>query len=132
MKKPVAGIFSLALMGGFLLAESIDPPQNHIDWMKSVAKANGAMKKGVDVEANAKGVAETFVKVGEFYSKKSLPTGVKTSGDAVAAANAIAKAAAASDAAGVTAGMRALGGSCKGCHDVHREKISDTENKIKW
>lgn len=132
MKKPVAGIFSLALMGGFLLAESIDPPENHIAWMKSVAKANGAMKKGVDVEANAKGVAETMSKVGEFYSHRKLPTGVKTSGEAVTAANAIAKAAAAGDQAGVTAAMRALGGSCKGCHDVHREKISDTENKIKW
>ncbi len=132
MKKPLAGIFSLALMGGFLLAESIDPPPNHVDWMKSVAKANGAMKKGVDVEANAKGVADTMGKVGEFYKKRNLPTGVKTAEEGAAAANAIAKAAAASDQAGITAGMRALGGSCKGCHDVHREKISDTENKIKW
>ena len=132
MKKPIAGIFSLALMGGFLLAESIDPPQNHINWMKSVAKANGMIKKGEDVENNAKGVAETFTKVGRFYKKRGLEVGVKTSDDAVTAANAIAKAAAASDKEGISAGMKALGGSCKGCHDVHREKISDTENKIKW
>ena len=132
MKKPLAGIFSLALMGAFLFAESIDPPPNHVDWMKSVAKANGAMKKGVDVEANAKGVADTMGKVGQFYSKRNLPTGVKTSEEAVVAANAIAKAAAESSKEGISAGMKSLGAACKGCHDVHREKISDTENKIKW
>ncbi len=132
MKKPVLGIASLALMGGFLLAESIDPPQAHIDWMKGVAKATGRMKKGEDVENNAKHVAETMAKVGKFYSEKNLPAGVKASNEGVAAANAIAKAAAGGDTAGVQAGMRALGGSCKGCHDVHREKVSDTENKIKW
>src|SRR5690242_898309 len=132
MKKPIAGIFSLALMGGFLLAESIDPPENHVNWMKKAAKANGAIKKGEDVEANAKSIAETFTKVGRFYGKRNLATGVKTSEDAVNAANAIAKAAAASDKDGISAGMKSLGASCKGCHDVHREKISDTENKIKW
>ena len=132
MKKPLAGMFSLALMGGFLLAESIDPPENHVNWMKSAAKANGAIKKGEDVENNAKSIAETFGKVGRFYSKRSLPTGVKTSEEAVTAANAIAKAAADNNKEGISAGMKALGASCKGCHDVHREKISDTENKIKW
>jgi len=29
------------------------------------------------------------------------------------------------------AGMKMIGGGCKGCHDPHREKISDTEYKIK-
>ena len=71
MKKPVLGIASLALMGGFLLAESIDPPQAHIDWMKGVAKATGRMKKGEDVENNAKHVADTMAKVGKFYSTGS-------------------------------------------------------------
>lgn len=132
MKKPIAGIISLALMGGFLLAESIDPPQHHIDWMKSVAKANGRIKKGEDVENSAKGVAETMAKVGQFYQKRNLPVGVKTSSEGVEAANAIAKAAASGDQTGISAGMKSLGATCKGCHDVHREKISDTENKIKW
>jgi len=27
--------------------------------------------------------------------------------------------------------MKMIGAGCKGCHDVHREKISDTENLIK-
>ncbi|MEP7362616.1 MAG: hypothetical protein ABI972_05125 [Acidobacteriota bacterium] len=132
MKKPLVGIFSLALMGGFLLAESIDPPENHVNWMKKAGKATGAIKKGEDVEANAKDLAETFTRVGRFYTKRGLETGVKTSADAVTAANAIAKAAADNDKDGISAGAKSLGAACKGCHDVHREKISDTENKIKW
>jgi len=132
MKKGLMGLTGVLMLAALVAAETIAPPQDHADWMKRAGDAMGKLRKGIDVEANGKALAETFPKVEQWYAAKQLPTGVKTSKEATAAGEAVAKAAAAGDKEGISAAMKMVGASCKGCHDVHREKISDTEYKIKW
>jgi mono/diheme cytochrome c family protein len=132
MKKGLMVLTFVLLVAFLSLAEEIVPPQDHIDWMKKAGDAMGNLRKGVNVEEQGKIIADTFPHVEKWYAAKHLDTGVKTSKEAAAAGTAIAKAAAAGDKEGISAGMKMVGASCKGCHDVHRLKISDTENKIKW
>lgn len=56
---------------------------------------------------------------------------VKWSQDAQAAAADAAKAAKANDADGVAKASKTLQGTCKACHDVHREQLPDKTYKYK-
>ena len=104
MKKLLVTSAALLALLGVAMGAGEKPPADHVQWMKHLGAANGAIRKGVDVEKNANAMVEEMKGVTTF---------------------------AASDAAGVSAGMKMIGAGCKGCHDVHREKISDTENLIK-
>lgn len=98
--------------------------------MKESGELSGKIRKGVDVEASAKRLAAIYKEVEVFWSKRS-EVGGKSARDAQAAANALAKASADGDQQAIAAASKALGGTCRGCHDAHREKISDTEYKIR-
>lgn len=126
-------IIKMSLAGLFLAAAicpaSEVPPPEHIQWMKDLAAQNGAIRKGADVAGNAAAMEKTIAEVTKFWAGR-------TSDVAGKANESIAKGAAALKAAGddrqaQMAGLKMIGSGCKGCHDVHREKISDTENKIK-
>lgn len=107
------------------------PTAEHVQWMKNIGANFGAIRKGVDVEKNANAMAEEMKLIGAFWKGRHSEVAMKTCGDTRKGALEVAKAAAASDAAGVAAGIKMIGGGCKGCHDAHREKISDTESLIK-
>jgi cytochrome c556 len=130
MKLPVRkiGLIAVAALAGIAIAAEDAPPE-HKQWMKDLGSQNGALRKGVDVEKNAAAMQETMKHVHAFWQKRNSEVGVKTSNDTVAGAEQIAKAN--GDKAAISAGMKMVGAGCKGCHDVHREKISDTEYKIK-
>lgn len=114
-----------------VLAGSEDAPPEHKKWMKEQGELMGKLRKNVDVEASAKRMAEVYKEVGVFWAKRNSEAASKNCKDGHAASMEIASAAAAGNTAGVGAAMKNLGASCKGCHDAHREKISDTEYKIK-
>jgi cytochrome c556 len=120
---------SLVLTG--VVVGSEDAPPEHKKWMKEQGELMGKLRKGVEVEASAKRMAEVYKEVEAFWAKRTSDVAGKTCKDGQAASMEIATAAAAGNAAGVGAGMKNLGATCKGCHDAHREKISDTEYKIK-
>ncbi|MBI5084417.1 MAG: cytochrome c [Acidobacteria bacterium] len=123
-------LLSLAFAAVPCLVASEDPSPQHVQWMKETGALNGKIRKGEDVEASAKRLAALYKDVAVFWSPRS-ETGKKTTADIQSGADALAKAAAAGDAAGVAAASRTIGGSCRTCHDTHREKISETEYKIK-
>jgi len=56
---------------------------------------------------------------------------LKSSRDGRAAARELAATAQAGNAAGAKQAFTALGGTCKSCHDVHREKLPDGTYRIK-
>ena len=107
------------------------PSAEHVQWMKNVGANFGAIRKGVDVEKNANAMAEEMKAISAFWKGRTSEVAMKSSGDITTAAMAVAKAAAASDAPGVAGGIKGIGAGCKGCHDVHREKVSETESLIK-
>ena len=125
------GIIAAAVLAASpaLFASEV-PSEQHVKWMKESGELSGKVRKGVEVEASAKRMAAIYKEVEGFWGKRS-EIGAKASKDAQAAANELAKAAASGDAAAIGAASKVLGGTCRSCHDAHREKVSDTEYKIK-
>jgi cytochrome c556 len=108
-----------------------DAPPEHQQWMKDLGSQMGALRKGVDVEKNASSMQETMKHVEMWWAKRTSDVAGKSSKDTTDGAAAVVQAAKAGDKAGISAGMKMIGAGCKGCHDVHREKVSDTVYKIK-
>lgn len=123
-------LLSLALAAVPSLLAAEDPSPQHVQWMKETGALNGKIRKGEDVEASAKRLAALYKEVAAFWGPRS-EIGKKTTDDIQSGAEALAQATAAGDAAAATAAGRTIGGSCRSCHDAHREKISETEYKIK-
>jgi cytochrome c556 len=105
--------------------------------MKSLPPAVGGMRKNLEakdhaaVAAEAKKVETAFGQSAEYWTKKGVTDAAGWSKDAQAAAAKVAAAATAGDAEGATAALKGVTGSCKGCHDAHREKAADGSYKIK-
>lgn len=126
------------MLAGTMLALGIaagaqDPTPEHVAIMKDLGKYMGAIRKGVDVEQNATMLADAMKKVAPMI--KAYPgdtkAAMKSCGDTRKGALAVAAAAKAGNKEGIAEGMKAMGAGCKACHEAHREKISDTQYKIK-
>ena len=128
--------FRLALVG-YVLAffgtavASEDPPAEHVSWMKDMGKNFGAIRKGDNVKANADAMMLTLKDVGKFWKARNSEIASASCKKNFEGAKAVSEAAAKDDKAGIADGIKIIGAGCKGCHDQHREKISETVNKIK-
>lgn len=126
-------ILSLTFAGLMLAAitspAAEKPPADHVKWMKDLGAQMGAIRKGSDVAKNATDMQATLKLVGAFWRTRSSDIAMKSCGESFKGAAAVAKAG--DDKEALAAGMKMIGAGCKGCHDAHREKISDTENLIK-
>ncbi len=101
---------------------------DHQDRMKAVGAANGSLRKNVAASAmapaakDAQTIADLLKEEGAWWKEKNVPDAVKFASDGETAARSIAEAAGSGNADGVTAGSKALGATCGGCHAAHREK----------
>lgn len=127
--KMILAVCIVAMMGISIASE--DAPPEHKKWMKDLGDAMGQIRKGVEVEQNASKMAAVMPEVKAFWAKRTSDVATKSVADSENGARQAAEAAKAGDKVGITAGMKLVGAGCKSCHDVHREKISDTEYKIK-
>lgn len=127
MKLSLAGI----LLAGAAAIGAEDPSTDHVKWMKDLGAQMGAIRKGADVGKNAEAMLATLKPVDTFWKGRPSDVAAKSSSETSKGAEAVAKAFAANDKEGIAAGMKLIGAGCKGCHDQHREKISDTVYKIK-
>ena len=82
----------LATVVGVALA-SEDAPPEHQKWMKDLGNQQGAMRKGIDVEKNAKDMQETLKLVSVWWENRKLDDAVKSTNDSAAGAEQVAKAA---------------------------------------
>lgn len=110
---------------------SEDAPPEHQKLMKDLGSQMGAIRKGIDVEQNAAAMQTTMKEVTTWWAKRTSDVAAKSCKDTIDGAAAIVAAAKAGDKAAIGAGMKMVGAGCKACHDVHREKISETVYKIK-
>ena len=124
-----------ALLLGIAVAQAQAP---HLQaFMKTVAAANGALRKSVmeknapEVSANAQKMADAFVKVQAHFEEDHLTDGVnlakrahKASVDLIAAANA-------GDWDKASDQLKVLGGTCQACHSQYRETLPDGTYKMK-
>lgn len=118
-----------AMLTAMLCPAAETPPPDHVKWMKDLGAQNGAIRKGADVAKNAAEMESTMKHVVEFWKARNSEAANKANDSIMAGAAAIANAG--EDTQARMAGMKMVGAGCKGCHDAHREKISDTEYKIK-
>lgn len=123
-------VFALALCAVPVMMAAEDPSPQHVKWMKDTEDLQHKIRDGQDVAANAKKLAALYKEIDGFWSKRS-EVGGKTAKDVIAGATALAAAAEANDAAGVASARKSIGGACRGCHDTHREKVSDGVYKVK-
>ena len=121
---------AFVLMSGPALVSAEEPTPEHQKLMKDIGGLNGKIRKGEDVEGSAKLLAAAGKQVEAFWGKRS-EIGLKSSQELQAGANEMAVAAAASNADGVAAAGKKVGGSCRSCHDQHREKVAENVYKIK-
>jgi cytochrome c556 len=108
-----------------------DAPPEHQKWMKDLGNQMGALRKGVEVEKNAADMQVIMKDVAEFWKKRPSDVALKSSNDTSAGAAEVVKHAQGGNKEGISAGMKMIGAGCKGCHDVHREKVSETVYRIK-
>lgn len=129
----LATLLSVAMVFGFAMDEK--QLETH---MKGVGKSMGALREGMKggdmakAAEGAEGIAKHLTGTDAFWAEHKLDDGVKSTKDAIAAANALAAAAKANDVGGAKGAMQKMGGACKSCHDAHREKVGENEYKVKF
>ena len=107
------------------------------DTMKQVGATMGKLKKGLDGKMlhEAAGDAEkmqALMKDAEaIFAGMKMADAVEMSKAAQSAAGDIMSAGHGGNAEGASAAFVKLGGTCKGCHDAHREKLQDGSYKLK-
>lgn len=120
---------AFVLLSAPALVSAEEPTPEHQKLMKEIDGLQGKIRKGEDVAASAKSLADAGKKVEDFWGKRS-EAGLKSSQELQAAAGEIATAAA-NNTDGVAAAGKKLGGACRSCHDMHREKVAENVYKIK-
>ena len=104
--------------------------------MKQIDEHAAAMRKmqplaGAEAAAHAEQIAELYDAQKAFWVERKTEDAIKLSEDGKAAAMQLASAAKANDAQAAAASMKLLGGTCRGCHKAHREKLPDGTYKVK-
>ena len=115
------GMLVAGLAGVFVLIAAEDPTPEYKGWMADAKAASGALKKGIDVPANAAKLADVSDKLAAWWKVKKADDAVKFSTDMKAGAMKVADATKAGNAEDVAAGNKMIGASCQGCHMAHRE-----------
>lgn len=105
-------------------------------WMKSVGSSTGAIRKmekktGPEVVAGAEKIGGVYENMIAFWRQRNAEDAVKLSQDGKAAAVELASAASAGDDAKAASAFAKVGGTCKPCHDAHREKNAEGKYIIK-
>jgi len=105
--------------------------------MKMAGDGMGGIRKGMQandmkaVAAYAKLVVQGLEGTESFWADRHMNDGVTFTKDGLAAAKELVSAAEAGHADHAKTAASKVGGSCKGCHDAHREKLPDGKYKIK-
>jgi cytochrome c556 len=107
-----------------------DPSPDHVKWMKECGELTGKIRKNEDVEASAKRLAELSKEIQGFWASRS-ETGAKSSTELETTALALAAAARSGNADSIAEASRAVNGTCRTCHNAHRERVSEGVYKIK-
>ena len=106
--------------------------------MKGAAAACGRVKKNVEAKANAEDMAkdaeeaaQNFRKMGGYFKQKNTDDAFEMCKQAFIAAMGVSKAAKAGNMDEAATQLKALNGTCAGCHHAHREKAADGSYSIK-
>jgi cytochrome c556 len=107
-----------------------------ITWMKATGTASDELKKmeqktGEQAMRRAERIAGAYENMIGFWRQRNTSDAVKWSEEGRAAAMQLATAAYANDSEKANTALKALNGTCRSCHEAHREKIADGKYRIK-
>jgi hypothetical protein len=128
---------ALAAQAGQMAKMAISSAEDYSKTMKDVQMQNMALRKAItgaseaDVAAAAAKLETDFKDVQAYWEAKKVDDATTSAKNAVAAAQAISKAAAAHDMAAASAGLPALAATCGSCHMAHRDRQADGTFTIK-
>ncbi len=132
-------IKKILTVAGLTLSIGMAADRPFQDIMKSAFAANGATNKALAAKDEAKAAAEAtklkaeFKAMEKYWAKAGKPEAAALAKKGTAAANDITKALKKKDAAKAGDAFKAVGATCKPCHEGYREKGADGKflNKIK-
>ncbi|WP_162180007.1 hypothetical protein [Bryobacter aggregatus] len=125
----VGSKLSLFLAGILVIVPAFSQSEEDLEKsMKTVGKTMGELRKANEakdeaaLKAGGATLVEQFTIAGKFFAAHKMTDAVELNNKSLAAAKALA------DGSGNMAGV---GATCKGCHDVYREKKADGGYKLK-
>lgn len=133
----------IAVLAAALIAPAVRAADvTEADYQKAMKDVNAGMQAagkalaagGTDLSPavdGAKAIDTALASIDSFWAARKDTEAVKMNAAARAAAVALGKAAESKDATATDAARKALGATCKACHDVHREQLPDKTYKIK-
>ena len=105
--------------------------------MKEIGGATGQVKKAFengakeDMASGGEKLQALFKEVEEFFTKRDAADAIESAKSAQAAAKELNSQAVSETKVGAEAAFAKINGSCKGCHDAHREELPEGGYKIK-
>lgn len=135
-KSGLIALCATALFGLTLIA-SEKPPESYQKNMKDTNATARSLKDNVEAKnwdgaaADAAKLKTLFAETQSFWEKRNATDAVTAAKEGAAAAGDLEKAAKAKDGAAMTSAHKALTGTCKSCHDAHRERLPDGSSEIK-
>lgn len=121
---------------GFALLASAQDDAEFVRWMKTTGGETKVLREsktrtGAEAASSAEKLATVYKQMKGFWAKRNASDAVKLSEEGLQAATELAAAAKAGDDQKAGAAFKALGATCKPCHDAHREKLADGTYRIK-
>lgn len=107
------------------------PNMKTINASMKVLKAAIETKNGADATDAAKKVEAAFTETKKYWAAKQTKDALDLSDSAITGARLAQAGLSEGRWEKVSDGVSKIGGTCKGCHDVHRERLTDGSYKIK-
>jgi cytochrome c556 len=120
-------VVALALQGGTPGAAQTISEEDYDKAMKTVGDNFGSIRKkgeagNIDVANEASRIAQVFASVEPFWTARKDNEAVKLLKSAIAEARTLEKAAKDKNGGAVATSQKALGGTCRACHEERREE----------
>ena len=136
VKSGLIALCATAVFGLTIIANE-KPPEDYQKNMKDTNAAVRSLKDNVEAKnwdgaaADAAKLKTLFANTESFWEKRNAADAVAAAKAGAAAAGDLETAAKGKNADGVVAAQKALNGTCKTCHDAHRERLADGSSEIK-
>lgn len=126
----LAAICAAVIVGAIVIANEKPTPEYQTA-MKNLGAANMALRGDITnkdyaaIEKHAATYRASFTVANQFWTAKKADDAIKLTQDGLKGAADLDAAAKAKNDEGLNAARGAIGATCRGCHMVHRDQISD-------
>jgi cytochrome c556 len=127
--------FVLLAAAGIVAAQQVE---EMTEWMKAAGQTSDRLRKaekktGPEIVTAAERLGGIYEQMIGFWRQRgpAAEDAVKLSMQGKNAASELASAAKAGDEAKAAEAIKGIGGTCKACHDTHRERIGENKYRIK-